>query len=162
MPAQAQLTVTPQDRRGLIALAIEGGLTVGKEHDGTLYDLLFSETAKSSLHELTVSEFRAFRTTLINRLRGNFKYTPRERSVSGMMTGKQIKKAWALMYRIKELDPSPAAVGDRMRGAIKSALGLDCSAKEPFRWISFDQGEKLIETLKGYARSAERKKKKQG
>ena len=63
-----------------------------------------------------------------------------------MMTHAQQNLAWRMIYRLQELDEtqSSAAVGDRMLGAIQKVLNITVNAKSPFRWISFEQGAKLI------------------
>ncbi len=81
---------------------------------------------------------------------------------TGMMTLEQQRLAWRYIYRLIELDKNKhkATVGERMRGAIKKILGIDVSIKEPFLWVSYENGSKLIEVLKKYVVSAERKLKK--
>lgn len=79
----------------------------------------------------------------------------------GGVTSGQQKKIWALMYDLKKYDavPSGAALGDRLCGIIKKELGMDAAAKDPFVWMSFQQGNKLIEILKNYVASAGKKGK---
>ena len=82
-----------------------------------------------------------------------------------MMTPEQQSLAWRLIYRLKELDTSPnsASAGERMAGAIRKELGITTvEGKDIFRWVSFDDGAKLIEKLKMYVRSAERRTKRTG
>ncbi len=80
-----------------------------------------------------------------------------------MMTEKQIKLAWRYVYRLVELDQSEnkAEAGERMFGAIKKVLGVEeANVRYPFKKITKEQGEKLIENLKRYVLSAERKESK--
>ena len=86
-----------------------------------------------------------------------------------MITAEQQSLAWRLMYRLQELDEkpklhedgSPVTVGERMAGAIEKILGISAMAgKDVFKWVSFENGSKLIEYLKRYVRSAERKRSK--
>lgn len=85
------------------------------------------------------------------------------------MTAEQQKLAWRLMYRLQELDVKPKlhengqpyTVGERMAGAIQTILGTTAiPGKDIFKWVSFEDGTKLIEGLKRYVRSAERKAEK--
>ena len=84
-----------------------------------------------------------------------------EKSVAGMMTLKQQKLAWRLVYRLAELDPNEnVTVPERLVGAIKKILGITPSRRDPSRWVNFNDGSKLIEYMKRYVKSAENKAKK--
>ena len=74
-----------------------------------------------------------------------------------MITDPMKDKVWALMYQLDELEPTAASVPDRLIGAIGKILGVTASGTDPFRWIKFDEGMKLIEYLKRYVDSAERR-----
>ena len=66
-----------------------------------------------------------------------------------------------ITYRLAELDPNEnVTVSERLVGAIKKVLGITPSRRDPFRWVNFSDGSKLIEYLKRYVRSAENKAKK--
>lgn len=78
--------------------------------------------------------------------------------VPGMITPAQQNYCWKLIYRLAELDPREKTPGERMCGAIQKILGVTAMVKEPFAWVSFEQGRDLIEGLKRYVASAERKK----
>ncbi|MEG1012265.1 MAG: regulatory protein GemA [Ruthenibacterium sp.] len=73
-------------------------------------------------------------------------------------TKEQIDKIWALMYELRKYDnpPSPASLGARVAGIIKARFGITAGKKEPFRFITRQQGHYLIETLKGYVETAQR------
>lgn len=134
--------------------------------------LIFSVTGKESTKELTDSQTEAVIGELRKRC-GNSSAPPEKRNPkayksaeAGMMTTEQQSLAWRLMYRLQELDGKPKihedgkpyTVGERMAGAIYKILGITTkSGKDIFRWVSFDDGAKLIEGLKRYVRSAERK-----
>lgn len=77
----------------------------------------------------------------------------------GGMTSGQQKKIWALMYELKKYDavPSEVQLGDRLCAVIKKEFGADVIAKNPFAWITFAQGNNLIEILKGYVESARKR-----
>ena len=79
------------------------------------------------------------------------------------MTAGQQRKIWALMYELKKYDKEPNHVqlGERLCAVIKKELGTDALAKSPFAWISFSQGNTLIEVLKGYVENEKRKEGRQ-
>ena len=143
------------------------GLSKGLNMDNDELHLLVNGlTGKGSLTEL--SDVQA--ETVIRELRGRSGqqrfYRKRPQSVPGMMTAEQQSLAWRLMYRLQELDEKPkmhedgtsVTVGERMAGAIEKILGITTMAgKDIFKWVSFEEGSKLIEYLKRYVRSAERK-----
>ena len=80
------------------------------------------------------------------------------------MTEGQQRKVWHLMYKLSEFDaaPSSATKGERLCGIIKRELSIDASANKPFMWLGFEEGNKLIEVLKNYVKSAQRKAAKGG
>ena len=53
------------------------------------------------------------------------------------------------MYRLQDASPSKAPLGDRLCAIIKKELGMDAFPKDPFAWISYKDGNKLVEVLKG-------------
>lgn len=59
-------------------------------------------------------------------------------------------------------DGTPVTPGERMAGAIRAILDNNMAkpGKEIFDRVHFDEGAKLIEGLKRYVRSAERKMKR--
>lgn len=80
-------------------------------------------------------------------------------SRSGGVTVGQQKKIWALMYTLKKYDevPNDVQLGDRLCAVIKKEFCADAIAKNPFVWITFEQGNNLIEILKGYVKSARKR-----
>ncbi len=127
-----------------------------------LHALICGVTGVSSIKELDDVQTAAVIVELSKRCSGNNAVPHKSKkteSVAGMMTGAQQSLAWRYIYRLQELDKSPskALPGERMCGAIKKILKVDAAPKEPFKWISFDDGAKLIEMLKRYVRSAEKK-----
>lgn len=52
--------------------------------------------------------------------------------------------------------PSKAPLGDRLCAIIKKELGMDAFPKDPFAWISYKDGNKLVEVLKGYVKTAQK------
>lgn len=134
--------------------------------------LIFSVTGKESTKELTGSETEEVIRELRKRC-GSVPCRPEKRNpkaykpaVAGMMTTEQQSLAWRLMYRLQELDEKPMlhedgkpfTVGERMAGAIRKICGITAKSGENiFRWVSFEDGAKLIEGLKRYVNNTERK-----
>lgn len=135
-----------------------------------LHLLCEAVTGCDSIKALDKNQTAALIAELQKRSGGTAHRSPRKstgserRSVPGMMSVSQQGLAWRFIYRLEELDgsPSKATPGERMCGAIKKILGITADVKEPFKWISFDDGVKLIETLKRYVRSAERRAQRNG
>ena len=134
--------------------------------------LVYSVTGKESTKELTGSQTEAVIGELRKRC-GNVSAPPEKRNpkaykptVAGMMTTEQQSLAWRYIYRLRELDEKPVlhedgkpyTVGERMAGAIHKICGITAKPGEDiFRWVSFEDGAKLIEGLKRYVNNAERK-----
>lgn len=138
--------------------------------------LVLGVTGKESTKELTDRETEDVIRELKARLGGETvppekrnpkAYKPAE---AGMMTTDQQSLAWRLMYRLQELDEkprlhengTPVTPGERMAGAIRTILDNNMAkpGKEIFDRVHFDEGERLIEGLKRYVKSAERKAKR--
>lgn len=135
--------------------------------------LVYSVTGKESTKELTDSQTEAVIGELRKRCGGLSVAPPEKRNpkaykpaVAGMMTTEQQSLAWRYLYRLRELDEKPVlhedgkpfTIGERMAGAIHKICGITAKpGKDIFRWVSFDEGSKLIEGLKRYVQSAERK-----
>lgn len=153
--------MTEQERKSIFAFCRELGIG-----DDDRHAIIYGITGKESTTELTAAETKAVLHDLMERMK--IKNRPelphREKtqtpSVAGMMTAAQQKLAWRLVYRLIELDDAPnkASAAERMAGAIKKELGITTvPGKDIFRWVSFDNGTKLIEQLKRYVRSAEKR-----
>lgn len=136
-----------------------------------LHILVAGLTGCESLTELTDKQVETVIGELNNRV--NHSAPPEKRNpnaykpaVAGMMTTEQQSLAWRYIYRLRELDEkpmlhedgTPVTVGERMAGAVYKICGITAKpGKDIFRWVSFDDGAKLIEGLKRYVQSAERK-----
>ena len=136
--------------------------------------LVYSVTGKESTKELTGSQTEAVIGELRKRC-GSVPAPPEKRNpkaykptVAGMMTTEQQSLAWRYIYRLRELDEKPVlhedgkpyTVGERMAGAIHKICGITAKPGENiFRWVSFKDGERLIEKLKMYVNTAERRAK---
>lgn len=152
----------------LYALASSLGMVERNNREDAFHQLVFGITGKSHVSELTAVEANAVQRELQERMRIRNRDVPlkhkskRKKDVLGMMTVSQQKKAWSLVYRLDELEPKEVPVIERLLGAIEKILGITASKAEPFRWINFDDGTRLIEQLKRYVRSAEHKAFKGG
>lgn len=159
--------MTVQQRKAIFGLS--KGL---KMNDEELHTLVFGLTECESLTMLDDIKAETVLRELRERMRYGNRTEPLENrkpkkeqpeAVPGMMTSEQQSLAWRLMYRLQELDTSPraAVVGERMTGAILKILGITTKpGRDIFKWVSFEDGAKLIEGLKRYVRSAERKAQK--
>lgn len=155
------IILTAQERKSIFAFCHELGI-----EDDDRHALIYGVTGKESMTELTAAETKAVLHELMERMKiKNRPELPRRKkepapAVAGMMTAAQQKLAWRLVYRLIELDdkPNKATAAERMSGAIKKELGITAvPGKDIFRWVSFDNGAKLIEQLKRYVRSAEKR-----
>ncbi len=145
------------------ALGIKGSGTDGDE----LHTLVGGVTGKDSIKSLTYKEACAVIARL-EELQGraaspkpeNRKPKEHESRPGGVTSGQQ-KKIWALMYELKKYDevPNNVQMGDRLCAVIKKETGADATARKPFAWVTFQQGNNLIEILKGYVASAKREKR---
>lgn len=147
----------------LYALASGLGLVERSGKDDPFHQLVYGITGKEHVGELTQSEAAAVQQELQRRMRLKNHNKPLKKkkevkeTVPGMMNAAQQGLTWRLVYRLDELEPTAASVSERLIGAIEKILGITASKTDPFRWISLEDGSKLIEQLKRYVRSAERR-----
>lgn len=146
----------------LYALASGLGMVERNNKEDAFHQLVYGMTGKEHVSDLTASEAKTIQKELQDRMRlrnikAPLKHNNKKKDVPGMMTASQQKKAWSLVYRLNEIEPKDVPVIERLLGAIEKILGITASKTDPFRWINFDDGTKLIEQLKRYVRSAERK-----
>lgn len=125
-----------------------------------LHALVGGVTGKDSIKSLTYREACAVIARLEELQCKSASPKPKEhKSRPGGVTAGQQKKIWALMYELKKYDevPNDVQLGDRLCKVIKKEFGADAIAKDPFVWLTFEQGNNLIEILKGYVTSVQRK-----
>lgn len=162
--------MTASQRKAIFGMCGQLGM-----NDDDRHALILSVTGKESTKELTDRETEDVLRELRKRLGGETvppeKRNPKayKPAVPGMMTTDQQSLAWRLMYRLCELDEkpvlhengTPVTPGERMAGAIRAILGNNMTQPggEIFDRVHFDEGVKLIEGLKRYVKSAERKAK---
>ena len=143
--------ITKEQISKLYALAARAGLLEAGNKEDNFHQIVSGLTCKDSVKKLTEDEYKKVRGRLLQELEN--------KNTSGRMNSGQIKKAWSLMYQIMEHSPSEEGktAGERMCGAVKKILNIDADVKNPFAWISAEQGNKLIEMLKRYLRTAKKK-----
>jgi hemoglobin-like flavoprotein len=154
--------ITKEQVRSIYALGSAAGILESGNKDDSLHALVRRVTGKDTVSSLTAEEYEKVKHELLPLL----KYRNHKPAVPayapGMMNKAQQSLAWRYIYRLRELDQDTdahaATVGERMVGAIKKVLGVDAKVESPFKWLSQEQGGALIEQLKRYVRSAERRK----
>ena len=146
--------------KSLYGLATKAGLVDKSADEDHLHLIVNKITGKSSIKKLTrVEYFKVHHEVKKLVISETEDYTQ-----PGVSTD-QIKKAWALMYRLVELDKdrkfAGATAGTRMRGAIKKVCKVDAPLKDPFRFVDDQKMYLLIEQLKRYVESAESRAERQ-
>lgn len=129
-----------------------------------LHTLVLGLTGQAHVSKLSDDEYQAVEHELLERIKLRQRTCPPisskspSRAGSGMTKGQQ-NKVWQLMYTLAGYDaqPSTASLGDRLSGIIKRQLRIDANARQPFKWLDYQQGVQLIEILKKYISSAEQK-----
>ncbi|MDE5854045.1 MAG: regulatory protein GemA [Ruminococcus sp.] len=147
--------------RRLYAIASKCGLVERDNKDDALHQIIFSITGKTSAKELTAKEIKAVEAEILerygNEISGN--KIKNQEAVEGMMPPAQQSLAWRYMYEIKSYDlkQSDKTVDERLAGVVRKELGITASGENPLVWVDAKDGNRLIEALKRYAASAERK-----
>ncbi len=120
-------------------------------------DDVYALAGVEHLHELTYLEANEVIGKLLD-------FTDDKKSVAGMINTSQIKKVWALMYELKKQDAveSDIPVGKRLCGIIEKELKITATEKDPFKWVDFSSGKKLIDALSRYVKYAKKKGGKVG
>lgn len=165
--------ITKEQIRRVYALGAAAGLLESGNKDDALHSVVRRISGKDAVSRLTGDDFAKIEpellslTKLANR-KAPLKTPPPKAAAPdntqpGMMSAKQIGKAWALLYDLIKIDgASKATAGHRMVGAIKKILHVDAQVEQPFTWLTFGQGFVLIDTLKRYVSSAQRRAEKRG
>ena len=145
----------------MFALAKEAGMS-GEQGNEDLHALVNSVCGKDSLKELTDSDYAAVIKELQIRAGTSDTYQSKCTGNAKGMTKGQEGKIWRLMYELQELSPSSAALGERLCGIIKKEFSIDATSEKPLVWFSYSDASKMIEILKRYVSSAEKKIAKGG
>ena len=153
--------------RKIYAIGTQLGIK-GRGRDDLLHELVYGVTGKSSIGELTDKEAEAVLSELYKRqppAPKSKRNDDGEIGYYGMATPDQQRLCWRYCYRLKELDSNPdsAEVFERLKGAITKVCGTNIiPTGDPFHCVTQEQCSKLIEQLKRYVNTAERRAKRQG
>lgn len=120
-----------------------------KEND-ILHMIVYNMTCKSSVKDLTYNQANQ----VIDYLKQQ-----QDKSLTEKMSEGQKKKVFSLMYQLKDLDSEPnfTPIGERLAGIIERQFKVRSTPKYLFTNLDKDDGNKLIEILKNYIGTAERK-----
>ena len=138
--------------RKLYATAAELNLLERGNPEDPFHQIVYRITGKEHVSELNQKEEKAVLKELLE-------YKEIEENPQAISYLHR-KKVWALIYKLCELDPSDAEPADRLIGVIGKVLNMSATKSDPFLWVKKRDADKLIETLKGYIKTAERKMKK--
>lgn len=140
---------------------------VGENGNDLLHELVYNITGCTHISEMNYDQYCRVLADLSTKARlfepKKKKVKKHSKSPKGMSEGQQ-RKVWQLMYQLKSCDEQPCTtpIGERLCGIIKKELKIDALPKEPFRWLSYQDGAKLIEIIKNYCHSAEKKHMRSG
>ena len=135
--------------------------------DDMLHNLVYNITGQDRIKQLTDSDYKKVVAELSQRIKISQLQAPEKprssnkrynTTAKGMTAGQQ-RKVWALMYQLAGCDTTVTAAtkGERLCGIIKKELHIDATSQRPFEWLGYNDGNKLIDILKAYVKSAERK-----
>ena len=158
--------ITKSQIKSIYTLGASLGLVEhgSRSHDDMLHQLVGAVAGKASVSRLTGTEASRVISELMLRMRGMPeapaapKKAPKKYTETpGGMTAGQQKKAWKLMYELRGWDsePNETPVGQRISGIIRRQFRVDAPLKDPFHFLSWEDGRRLIEILKKYCQSAE-------
>lgn len=151
--------------RNLYAIAANAGLVEHGNKEDPFHQIVYSVTRKVSVKDLTDREMKQVENEIRSRISENVSgdKIKSQEAVTGMMSPAQQSLAWRLMYQIQRYDVkvSDKSVGTRLAGVVRKSLKISASDTDPLKWVNAENGNKLIETLKRYVKSAEKKYKKQ-
>ena len=147
----------------LYAIASNAGFVEHGNKEDPFHQIIYSITGKSSVKDLTNREMKLVENEIRNRCENiSSDKIKSQESIKGMMSPAQQSLAWRLMYQIQSYDvkTSSQTIGTRLAGVVQKTLKITASKTDPLRWVNAENGNKLIETLKRYEKSAEKKYKK--
>ena len=146
----------------LYAIASNAGLVEHGNKEDPFHQIVYSITQKTSVKDLTNHEMKLVENEIRNRCKSSSDKIKNQEAVAGMMSPAQQSLAWRLMYQIQsyDLEISSQTIGTRLAGVVHKTLKITASDTDPLRWVNAENGNKLIETLKRYEKSAEKKYKK--
>lgn len=135
----------------IYAIANKLAYVVPGKKDDVLHMLIESMTLKDSVKNLTYAEA----DKLISYLEQQQTLVEKQEKISEG----QKRKIWALMYDLKDKDMTinPTPIGERLAGIIRRQFHVQSSPQRLFSHLNYDDGNALIEILKNYVATAERK-----
>lgn len=153
--------INAQQIKKIYAIGNALGIVERGNDEDDLHAMVSAMTGKDSIKALTYQEAEDIIARLQHQQGGA---TPRKSNrqhpeQAGGVTSGQQRKAWALMYQLQGYDQTPVSVplGERLCAIIKKELGIEARTQNPFIWMNFKDGNKLLEILKGYVASAKKK-----
>lgn len=157
--------MTNEQRQTIYGMATQLGLYEKGNPNDDLHALVSGLTGKDSISQLTNPDAARVISELIRLKDGqNLPRKPKEKVVPnvsrpGMILPDQVKKVWYFMYRLAELDrePSKVSLGYRLCKIIEKHLNVSAFEKDPFRFVTFEQGSILIEVIKKMVQYEKRK-----
>ena len=149
----------------LYAIAAKNGLVEHGSKEDPFHQIVYSVTGKTSVKDLTSREMKQVENEIRSRISENVSgdRIKSQEAVAGMMSPAQQSLAWRLMYQIQRYDVkvSDKSVGARLAGVVRKSLKISASDTDPLKWVNVENGNRLIETLKRYVKSAEKKYNRQ-
>ncbi len=154
-----------ENPKKLYAMAANAGLVEHGNKEDPFHQIVYNVTGKTSVKELTKREAKLVEAEIIRHTGDNVSgdRIKNQEAVPDMMSPAQQSLAWRLMYQIRRYDVkvSNKSVGARLAGVVRKNLKISASDTEPLKWVNAENGNKLIETLKRYVTSAEKKYRRQ-
>ncbi len=154
-------TINVQQIKKIYAIGNALGIVGRGNEDDDLHAMVAAMTGKASIKALT---YREAEDVIAHLQHQQGDAAPRKSKRqhperAGGMTSGQQKKAWALMYQLQSYDQASNAtpLGERLCAIIKKEMGIDAGTQNPFIWMDFKAGNKLLEVLKGYVSTAKKK-----
>ena len=146
--------------RNLYAVASHAGLVEHGNKEDPFHQIVYSVTGKISVKDLSEREMKQVESEIKIRIgeKVSGKKVKNQEKIAGMMSPAQQSLAWRLMYQIQRYDVkmSDKTVGARLAGIVRKTLKISASDTDPLKWVTAENGNKLIETLKRYVKSAEK------
>lgn len=154
-------------RRTIYGMATQLGIYDKDNKDDDLHALVLRVTGKESIGQLTEKEANLVIREMVKLKGGQTTKTERnarkkkdlQNHRPGMISPAQQRAVWFQMYRLEELDTEPPQLSraERLCAIIKKYLRVDAAAKDPFRFVTLEDGGTLIEVLKKMVRYEERR-----
>jgi len=151
--------MSAEKRKTIYGMATQLGIYDKHNKDDDLHAIVYRVTGKESIGQLTEKEAALVIRELV-KLKGGRAAKPardippgkkeKPRHRPGMISPGQQKAVWYHMYRLEEFDAEASQVSraDRLCAIIKKWLHVDAVARDPFRFVTFEDGSTLIEVLK--------------